>query len=61
MYSERFYDLTSDTKMVSYGMQRFENLLKEISLNTNEKNEFLEIEFNEWKGNFFQVDDLLII
>lgn len=61
MYSERFYDLTSDTKMVSYVMQRFENLLKEISLNTNEKNEFLEIEFNEWKGNFFQVDDLLII
>ena len=47
--------------MVSFGMERFENLLKETSLNANDKNEFLENEFHEWKGNFPQVDDLLIV
>ena len=61
MYSDGFHDQLSSTKMVSFGMERFENLLKETSLNANEKDEFLENEFNEWKGNFPQVDDLLIV
>ena len=61
MYSDGFHDQLSSTKMVSFGMERFENLLKETSLNANEKDEFLENELNEWKGNFPQVDDLLIV
>ena len=41
--------------------ERFENLLKETYLNANDKNEFLYNEFNQWKGNFPQLDDLLIV
>ena len=61
MYSDGFHDQLSSTKMVSFGMERFENLLKETSLTANDKNEFLENEFNDWKANFPQVDDLLIV
>ena len=61
MYSDGFHDQLSSTKMVSFGMERFENLLKETSLTANDKNGFLENEFNDWKANFPQVDDLLIV
>tara|TARA_B100001027_G_scaffold159445_1_gene112518 strand:+ start:7050 stop:7379 length:330 start_codon:yes stop_codon:yes gene_type:complete len=59
--SDGFHDQLSSTKKVSFGMEKFENLLKKTSLNDNDKNEFLENEFNEWKGNFLQLDDLLIV
>ena len=38
-------------------LERYE----ETSVRRNEKTKFLEDEFDEWKGEFPQIDDLLII
>ena len=61
MYSDGFQDQLSGTKMTSLGINKFEEILQETSARRNEKTKFLENEFNEWKGEFPQIDDLLII
>ncbi|MEC9159882.1 MAG: hypothetical protein VX710_05655, partial [Bacteroidota bacterium] len=61
MYSDGFQDQLSGTKMTSLGINKFEEILQETSVRRNEKTKFLEDEFDEWKGEFPQIDDLLII
>jgi len=47
--------------MMSMGGVKFEEILKKTVLLFESRNEYLISEFNKWKGEFPQVDDLLVI
>ncbi|MBM77020.1 MAG: hypothetical protein CL846_00915 [Crocinitomicaceae bacterium] len=60
MYTDGFYDQLSSDKMVSFGINRFNTLLAEL-LNEKNKEEKLLLNFNNYRKDFPQIDDLLII
>ena len=61
MYSDGYFDQLSGTTMTSMGMDKFKAILEDSISNDREKKEFLLQEFNAWKGDFPQIDDLLVM
>ena len=61
MYSDGYQDQLSGDKMMSFGIEKFEDVLKSTVNCKGDKGEFLIKEFDLWKGSFPQVDDLLVI
>ena len=61
MFSDGFYDQLGGNKMTSFGMNNFEELLLKTNNMKSKKKEFLLNEFNNWRGDFPQIDDLLVI
>ena len=61
MYSDGYFDQLSGTTMTSMGMDKFKAILEDSISNDMEKKEFLLQEFNAWKGQFPQIDDLLVM
>ncbi len=61
MYTDGYYDQLSGEKMISLGMEKFENILKVCVSNEMDKKEFLLQELNSWRGNCPQIDDLLVM
>jgi len=61
MYSDGYFDQLSGTTMTSMGMDKFKAILEESISNEKDKKEFLLQEFNAWKGEFPQIDDLLVM
>ena len=61
MYSDGYHDQLGGDKMVSLGMQGFEDVLKRTAIYKGDKEDFLMKEFELWKGSITQIDDLLII
>ena len=61
MYSDGYFDQLSGTTMTSMGMDKFKAILEESILHEVDKKEFLLQEFNAWKGQFPQIDDLLVM
>ena len=61
MYSDGFCDQLGGDKMMSMGNTKFEEILKKSIPQKETRQEYLMEEFNQWKGPFPQVDDLLII
>ena len=60
MFSDGYYDQLNSKNMKSLGMKKFEDILVN-SITQSDKKEYLLKEFDSWKGNFPQVDDLLVI
>jgi ligand-binding sensor domain-containing protein/serine phosphatase RsbU (regulator of sigma subunit) len=61
MYSDGYFDQLSGRNMTSLGMDKFKTILEESISNEMDKKEFLLQEFNAWKGDFPQIDDLLVM
>ena len=62
LFSDGFSDQFSGSTKHKYTSKRFKNYLLSISENTFKKqNKLLSQEFNKWKGNYFQIDDVLIM
>ena len=61
MYSDGYFDQLSERNMTSLGMEKFKDILKECISTEMDKKEFLLQEFNAWKGDFPQIDDLLVM
>ena len=61
MYSDGYYDQLSSTTMTSLGMEKFKDILKECISNEMDKKEYLLQKLDAWKGNFPQIDDLLVM
>ncbi len=62
MFSDGFIDQLSGENYKKYLTKRFRNLLVEINpLNLEKRKEKLLEEFHNWKGNFQQVDDVMIL
>lgn len=62
MFSDGFADQLNGDNYKKYLTKRFRNLLVEIdNLTMEQRKEKLLKEFNEWKGGFQQVDDVMIL
>lgn len=60
MYTDGYYDQLGGSEVHSLGIKRFEKIIKTCSVK-EDKIEFLEKSFNDWKNDIPQIDDLLII
>jgi tetratricopeptide (TPR) repeat protein len=62
MFSDGFIDQLSGENYKKYLAKRFKNLLVEVNhLSLEKRREKLLEEFHSWKGNFQQVDDVMIL
>lgn len=61
MFSDGYCDQLGEIKMRSMDDNKFEEILKASVLKTDNKEQFLMDEFNNWRGQFPQVDDLLVM
>lgn len=61
MFSDGYCDQLGGIKMRSMDDIKFEEILKASVLKTDNKEQFLMDEFNNWRGQFPQVDDLLVM
>lgn len=62
LFSDGYQDQFGGEKKKKIGTRRFKDILLEIAhLPLEQQNEFLQKEFNQWKGNYSQIDDVLII
>lgn len=61
MYSDGFHDQLSGDTITSLGMDEFENMLKELAAEPNNAIEKLQKQFDNWKGDMIQLDDLLVL
>ena len=61
MFSDGYCDQFGGIKMRSMDDNKFEEILKASVLKTDNKEQFLMDEFNNWRGQFPQVDDLLVM
>lgn len=62
LFSDGYQDQFGGEKKKKMGNRRFRELLqKASSLQVSEQKQFLEKEFYEWKGDYSQIDDILII
>ena len=61
MYSDGFYDQLGDSTYQSLGMAKFEKILAACAANATGQHQILMEEFNSWKGNLPQIDDLLVL
>ena len=60
MYTDGYYDQLGGSEVLSLGIKRFDKIIKTCSVE-EDKIEFLEKSFNDWKNDIPQIDDLLII
>ncbi len=62
LFSDGYQDQFGGEKKKKLGTRRFKDILLEIAhLPIKEQNELLQKEFKQWKGNYSQIDDVLII
>ena len=62
MFTDGFPDQFSEMYNKKYSSKRFKELLLSISSEPmKEQKNILNSEFNKWKGNFEQVDDIMIM
>lgn len=62
IFSDGFHSQFGGSNMTKYKLKRFKNLLKDIHKKTvNEQKEILINEFDSWKNNYQQTDDVLVI
>jgi len=61
MYSDGYFDQLGGSKIMSMDSQKYIQLIQS-AVNTNtDKKDFLMSEFKLWRGDFPQIDDLLVI
>jgi serine phosphatase RsbU (regulator of sigma subunit) len=62
LFTDGYVDQLGGPNFKKFKFQSFRSLLSDIqSYNLTEQKELLDKEFNKWKGEFEQVDDILII
>lgn len=62
LFSDGYQDQFGGEKKKKLGTRRFKELLLEIAQKpVQEQKELIEKEFNLWKGNYSQIDDVLVI
>ena len=62
LYSDGFQDQFGGLKDKKYMALRFKNFLKKISINTSQEQlSLLKDEFNSWKGDSEQIDDVCVM
>ena len=61
MYTDGYYDQIGGESMMSLGVKEFKTILKEVVDFPQEKDEYLLKKLQDWKGNYPQLDDLLVI
>ena len=62
IFSDGFQDQFGGGKYSKYSAKRFKDLLLDIhSKHLNQQKQLLEKTFETWKGNYSQIDDVLII
>ena len=61
MYSDGYHDQVGGEKFTSFGMRKFEQLLLKLDSSDNYSIEQLQKEFDNWKGDVPQVDDILVL
>ncbi len=60
MSTDGYYDQLGGHKMMSMGKNKFQEILVD-AINKNNKVEFLLSEFNAWKDDFQQIDDICLL
>ncbi|GAB4128170.1 MAG: hypothetical protein OHK0045_15460 [Raineya sp.] len=62
LFSDGYQDQFGGERKKKMGTRRFKEILLEVaSLPIEEQKNILEKEFNNWKGNYSQIDDVLVI
>jgi len=61
MYSDGYYDQLGGNKVMSMESSRFEEIIQSAVNSNKDKKEFLMNQFKKWRGDFPQIDDLLVI
>ena len=61
MYTDGYYDQLGGETITSLGMENFENILKDCISNGKDKNQYIIKEFESWKGDLPQIDDVLVL
>jgi tetratricopeptide (TPR) repeat protein len=61
MYSDGYYDQLGGGKVMSMEPKKYKEIIQSAVKSNKDKKEFLMTEFEKWKGDFPQVDDLLVI
>jgi serine phosphatase RsbU (regulator of sigma subunit) len=62
LFSDGYKDQFGGPKIKKYGSKNFENLLSKIKTHSIKKQEqFIAKEFDQWKGDQKQVDDIMVI
>jgi serine phosphatase RsbU (regulator of sigma subunit) len=61
MYSDGYCDQLGGDRMVSMDGGKFKEIIVKTVLLSEGRNDYLISEFDKWKGEFPQVDDLLVI
>ena len=61
MYSDGYFDQLGGSKVMSMDSQEYIKIIQSAVNSNKDKKEFLMSEFNNWRGDFPQIDDLLII
>lgn len=61
MYTDGYYDQLGGKEINSMGADLFKNTLKESLGAKASKVEFLQSKFNAWKGEYPQIDDVLVL
>ena len=61
MYSDGYYDQLGGSKTMSMEPEKYKEIIQSAVKTNKDKKEFLMQEFEQWREDFPQVDDLLII
>ncbi|MCU0438521.1 MAG: SpoIIE family protein phosphatase [Raineya sp.] len=62
LFSDGYYDQFGGEKKKKYGTRKFKEFLLRIApLPIQEQKNLIEKEFDEWKGNYSQIDDVLVM
>jgi len=61
MYTDGYGDQLGSDRVKSMGTSKFKKILQKTIAVKKDKKEFLIKEFNSWKGDISQVDDVLVI
>lgn len=62
LFSDGYYDQFGGERKKKYGTRKFKDFLLQIStMSIQEQKISIEKEFNDWKGDYSQIDDVLIM
>ena len=61
MHSDGYYDQLGGSKEISMDPEKYKEIIQNAVKTNKDKKEFLMQEFEHWRGDFPQVDDLLVI
>ncbi len=61
MHSDGYYDQLGGSKVMSMEPEKYKEIIQSAVNSNKDKKEFLISEFNNWRGDFPQIEDLLII